>query len=93
MAHAIAAHEDHPTGWKRYVYSTNHKDIGTMYLWFAIFAGIIGGILSIIMRMELPEPGIQYFAGLASMVYGTPRLMPPSTPASTCTMCSSPRTA
>jgi len=72
MAHAIAAHEDHPTGWKRYVYSTNHKDIGTMYLWFAIFAGLIGGMLSVIMRMELAEPGIQYFQGLASMVYGTP---------------------
>jgi cytochrome c oxidase subunit 1 len=74
MAHAATAHDDHghPTGWKRYVYSTNHKDIGTMYLWFAIFAGVIGGILSIVMRMELSEPGIQYFAGLASMVYGTP---------------------
>ena len=72
MAHAIAAHEDHPTGWTRYVYSTNHKDIGTMYLWFAIFAGIMGGILSIAMRMELAEPGIQYFQGLATMVYGTP---------------------
>ena len=43
-----------------------------MYLWFAIFAGVIGGILSIVMRMELSEPGIQYFPGLASMVYGTP---------------------
>ncbi len=73
MAHATTAHDDHlPTGWKRYVYSTNHKDIGTMYLWFAIFAGVIGGILSVVMRMELSEPGIQYFAGLASMVYGTP---------------------
>src|SRR5512139_1672968 len=75
MAHATAAHDDHghPTGWKRYVYSTNHKDIGTMYLWFAIFAGLIGGILSIIMRMELAHPGIQYFQGLAHMVYGTPQ--------------------
>ncbi|WP_373505885.1 cytochrome c oxidase subunit I [Aestuariivirga sp.] len=74
MAHAAAAHDDHghPTGWKRYVYSTNHKDIGTMYLWFAILSGLIGGILSIVMRMELSEPGIQYFAGLASMVYGAP---------------------
>jgi cytochrome c oxidase subunit I len=74
MAHASAAHDDHalPTGWRRYVYSTNHKDIGTMYLWFAIFAGVVGGILSIFMRMELAEPGIQYFSGLASMVYGTP---------------------
>ncbi|MFN4142206.1 cytochrome c oxidase subunit I [Aestuariivirga sp.] len=74
MAHATTAHDDHghPTGWKRYVYSTNHKDIGTMYLWFAILSGVIGGILSVIMRMELAEPGIQYFSGLASMVYGTP---------------------
>ena len=74
MAHAAAhaEHADHPTGWKRYVYSTNHKDIGTMYLIFAIIAGIIGGFLSIMMRLELQEPGIQYFPGLASMVYGTP---------------------
>jgi cytochrome c oxidase subunit 1 len=42
MAHAATAHDDHghPTGWRRYVYSTNHKDIGTMYLWFAIFHGL-----------------------------------------------------
>jgi cytochrome c oxidase subunit 1 len=73
MAHAATAHDDHghPTGWRRYVYSTNHKDIGTMYLVFAIVGGIIGGVLSILMRIELHEPGIQIFHGLASMVYGT----------------------
>jgi cytochrome c oxidase subunit I len=73
MATSHAAHDDHhadPTGWRRYVYSTNHKDIGTMYLWFAIFAGIVGGLLSVMMRIELAQPGIQYFHGLAHMVYG-----------------------
>jgi cytochrome c oxidase subunit 1 len=73
MSHATAAHDDHalPSGWKRYVYSTNHKDIGTMYLWFAIISGLIGGFLSVMMRIELAEPGIQMFTGLAQMAYGT----------------------
>src|SRR6476659_5000945 len=51
----------HPTGWRRWAYSTNHKDIGTMYLVFAIVGGIIGAILSIAMRVELMEPGLQIF--------------------------------
>jgi len=61
MADIAHAHEDHPHGWRRYVYSTNHKDIGTMYLIFAICAGIIGGTLSMFMRAELMEPGMQIF--------------------------------
>jgi cytochrome c oxidase subunit 1 len=76
MAQAHDMYDDHahadPSGWRRYVLSTNHKDIGSMYLWFAIMAGLVGGILSILMRMELQEPGIQIFKGLAQMVYGVP---------------------
>ena len=64
-AHADHAHHGdhahHPTGWRRYVYSTNHKDIGTMYLIFAICAGIIGGFFSMMMRAELMFPGLQIF--------------------------------
>ncbi len=61
MADIADAHENYPTGWRRFVYSTNHKDIGTMYLVFAICAGLVGGTLSMFMRAELMYPGLQIF--------------------------------
>src|SRR5207249_1747550 len=61
-AHADHGHEHSPYGFGRWLNSTNRKDIGTMYLLFAITGGLVGGFLSVGMRMELQEPGLQYFA-------------------------------
>ncbi|MBW4331071.1 cytochrome c oxidase subunit I [Stakelama sp. CBK3Z-3] len=68
-----AAHSDHhaheaahtPAFFSRWFMSTNHKDIGTLYLIFAIIAGIVGGAISGAMRLELAEPGIQWLPMLS----------------------------
>jgi len=55
-----AADEHHPSGIMRWVTTTNHKDIGTLYLWFSFIMFFIGGIMALIIRTELFQPGIQF---------------------------------
>ncbi len=64
-SHASYGHDDHgdhkPGFFTRWFYSTNHKDIGTLYLILAVVSGLLGLAFSVYMRLELMEPGIQYF--------------------------------
>jgi len=62
---ASQGHDDHahamPHGWRRWLFATNHKDIGTMYLIFSLFMLFEGGTLALLLRTELFEPGLQFF--------------------------------
>ncbi len=48
-----------PHGWRRWVFTTNHKEIGTLYLWFSLTMFFIGGAMAMLIRAELFEPGLQ----------------------------------
>jgi cytochrome c oxidase subunit 1 len=48
--------------WERWFLSSNAKDIGTLYLIFALFSGLLGTAFSVLIRMELSGPGVQYIA-------------------------------
>ena len=53
-------HQESPYSISRWLFTTNHKDIGTLYLWFSFLMFIIGGVMALIVRTELFEPGMQF---------------------------------
>jgi len=60
---AHAHHDDHPTGWRRWLFSTNHKDIGTLYIVYGAIGGILGSLLSFFIRLQLAHPHGMIFGG------------------------------
>jgi cytochrome c oxidase subunit 1 len=58
-AHGHDDHAHHPSGMMRWITTTNHKDIGSMYLWFSFAMLIVGGVMALTIRAELFQPGLQ----------------------------------
>lgn len=53
----MSDHAHHPTGLKRWLFTTNHKDIGTLYLWLSLLMFFVGGFMAMIIRAQLWGPG------------------------------------
>lgn len=62
--HTISdAHDHHhgpAKGLTRWLYTTNHKDIGSLYLWFSFSMFLLGGMFALVIRAELFQPGLQF---------------------------------
>ncbi len=61
-AYTADNHDHHgpDSGMMRWITTTNHKDIGTLYLWFSLIMFLIGGVMALIIRAELFQPGLQF---------------------------------
>ena len=61
--HGHEHHHDHHGGYSgimRWITTTNHKDIGTLYLWFSFIMFLVGGAMAMVIRLELFSPGLQW---------------------------------